>query len=214
MIAFAYAQTGPRMAALYLTLAEGLVANLKAICPNESVLMLTDEQTPIVKGVNSVLRVERTMPLMTWRLKAHQLAHSMADEILFVEPDVRLVEDVMHVFQEPFDIAVTTREEKARLQDEDRDTPYTLGMTFSRSDQFWREAKMVCQSLSERDQTWFGDMLAVDVVVKSGKFDVKPLDGAIYNHVVNDPAETVTAKALHYKGKRKMFLFPQVEEAA
>lgn len=213
MIAFAYVDTGPRMSALYSTLAEGLVDNLKSVVPNQPILMVTDEKTSAVKGVN-VLRVEMTVPLMTWRLKAHQVAHSLADEILFVEPDVRLVEDVMDVFNEPFDIAITSREEKARLEDETRDTPYTLGMTFSRSAEFWREAKVFCQGLSERDQTWFGDMLAVDHVVNSWKFDIKTLDGSIYNHVVNNPKEKTQAKALHYKGKRKAFLFPSVEEAA
>jgi len=214
MIAFAYSDTGPKRSALYGALAEGMVQNIKEFMPDQEILMLTDDKTPIVKGVNGVLRIERTMQLMTWRLKCHQLAHSMADEIVFVEPDVRFQANIMDDFDRSVDVAVTTREKEVTLDNKRINTPFTLGMTFSRSAEFWREAKLYCQTLTAEDQDWFGDMLSIAHVIDGGKFNVAKMDGAIYNHVVNDPDLPTNAKVLHYKGKRKTWLFPSVEEAA
>ena len=215
MIAFAYADTGPKMTALYRALADGMIASARAAMPDEQIVLLTDDTTPMFKGIDKVLRVERTMPLMVWRLKCHQVGHTLGDEILFVEPDVRFNAGVMEVFSNAFDIAITTRERAVTLENERRNTPYTLGMTFSRSAEFWRSAKIYCQTLPVEEQGWFGDMLSIAAIIDEGQFNVRQLDGAVYNHVVNDPNEAPTgAKALHYKGRRKAFLFPQAEEAA
>lgn len=214
-IAFAYAAAGPQhLQALYHSLAEGLIENLKSVT-DAPILQLSDDKTETFKGVSSILRIERNIPLMTWRMKAHQLAHSMAEEILFVEPDVRLNEDILDVFEQSFDIAVTPRIDDVAWGDESlsEKAPYTQGTTFSRSDQFWREAKMYCQSLPEREQNWMGDLLSIAHVIGGGKYKVLELDGSVYNRIPNDPTET-NAKALHYKGKRKAWLFPQMTEAA
>lgn len=212
MIAFAYAQTTDINSALYAPLANGLCDSIREFMPGEEILLLTDDDTPVIKGVNAVIRIPKTMPLMTWRLKCHQVAHSVADEILFVEPDVRFYQGVMDVFNDEFDIAITTREPAVNLKSKRLNTPYTLGMTFSRSQEFWREAKMYCQTLDDKDQEWFGDMLSIAHVIDGGDFKVDKLDGAVFNHVINDPDEIITARAVHYKGKRKNWLFPLIKE--
>lgn len=214
MIAFAYCNTGPKMSALYAGMIEGLIKNIKDVMPKQQITMITDEHTPVFNGLNHLLRVDRKVGLMTWRLKCHQMAHEMFEEILFVEPDVRFREDVMDGFAGDFDVALTTREPEVALNDERINTAFTFGMTFSRNGEFWRQCKLFCQTLSPEDQDWFGDMLAIAHVVENGAFRIKMLDGAVYNHVVNDPRAPTTAKALHYKGKRKAWLFPQAEEAA
>ena len=215
MIAFAYCNTGPKREALYTALAIGMVENIRAVMPDQEILMVTDDKTPPIKGINKILRIERNMPLMTWRLKCHQLAHSFGDEIVFTEPDVRFRSNIMDDFDRSVDIAVTTREFDVFINNEKLNSPFTLGMTFSRSAEFWREAKLFCQTMSEEDQGWFGDMLSIAHVIGTEKFNVVQMDGSIYNHVVNDPHADTDAKVLHYKGKRKSFLFPvAVEEAA
>lgn len=214
MIAFAYCNTGPKMTALYTGMVEGLVKNIREVMPEQKILMITDEKTPASRGVHQVLRIDRTTGLMTWRLKCHQMAHEMHDEILFVEPDVRFRSPVDEVWSDKFDVAVTSREPEVRLDDPRIDTDFTFGMTFSRSGEFWRQCKLKCQTLSPEDQDWFGDMLSIDHVMKDGGFDVKVIDGSVYNHVVNDPNAPTDAKVLHYKGKRKAWLFPVVKEAA
>ena len=214
MIAFAYCDRSTDHAPMYHTLAEGLVANIREVMPSQEILMITDEDTQMIKGINKVLRVPRTMPLMPWRLKCHQFAHDLSDEIMFTEPDVRFQADVMGDFPGNADIAVTTREQEVLLENERLNTPFTLGMTFSRNAEFWREAKIYCQSLTAKDQDWFGDMLSIAHVIDSGKFTVVQMNGSIYNHVVNDPDKPTDAKVLHYKGKRKHWLFPRMTEEA
>jgi len=197
---------------LYQALLEGLVKNVREIAPREKILYLTDDDAPKLLGVDT-LRISRTTPLMTWRLKAHQMAHAAADEILFVEPDVRLIENVMDEFEDKsFDVAVTTREIEVTLEGKRLNAPYTLGSTFSRSAEFWREAKLYCQTLPEDEQGWFGDMVSIAHVIDGGMYKVKKLNGAVYNHVPNDPNKPITAKVVHYKGKRKSWLFPTVRE--
>lgn len=212
MIAFAYCHTGPKMSAMYSALIEGLIKNVREVMPEQTILFLTDDDTPIFKGVNQVLRIPRSVGLMTWRLKCHQMAHEMAQEIIFTEPDVRFCSPVE--FSGDFDIAVTTREQEVTLENERLNTPFTLGMTVSRSGEFWRQAKLHCQTLSPKDQGWFGDMLSIAHVIQNGDFKVSYLDGSTYNHVVNDPNKPTDAKVLHYKGKRKTWLFPLAQECA
>lgn len=214
MIALAYADLTPDRSALYRGLISGLIDNINTVCPGEKLLLLTDDTTPLISGVSQVLRVPRTMGLMTWRLKCHQLAHGVADEILFIEPDVRFSENVMSEFAAgDFDVSITTREAEVILADDRIASNYGFGVMYSKSQDFWREAKLYCQTLSEKYQNWFGDMLAIEHVLDSGQFRVKVMPGAIYNHVVNDPCETSDAKVRHYKGKRKAWLFDQAVEA-
>lgn len=214
MIAFAYCDRSTEFAPMYQAMAEAMVKNVREVMPDQEILMITDDTTPMTKGINKVLRIERTTPLMPWRLKAHQYAHDLADEIVFVEPDVRFKANVMKDFDRTVDIAVTTREDEVLLENERLNTPFTLGMTFSRNAEFWRQAKLYCQGLSAKDQDWFGDMLSIAHVIASKAFNVTQMDGSIYNHVVNDPYKPTDAKVLHYKGKRKAWLFPKVVEEA
>ena len=214
MIAFAYAEAGPKNAAMYRSLISGMVMSIRDTMPDEEIIMLTDDDTPVVKEVNGIIRIPRTMPIMTWRLKCHQVAHAIGENILFTEPDVRFKANVMGEFARDFDVAMTTREEAVLLDNEEINTPFTLGMTLSKSDEFWREAKLYCQTLDAKYQDWFGDIMAIAHVVNGGKFNVEILDGGEFNHVVNDPAEQSDAKVLHYKGKRKNFLFDVIKEAA
>lgn len=208
-IAFAYCESTPELNALYSGLLPGMVKNMREMT-EAPILQLSDEHTPIVKGVSAVLRIDK-LPLMVWRMKAHQMAHSQAEEIYFVEPDVRLRADVLDVFEQSFDIAITPRETGVMWGDEALPT-YTLGSTFSRSDEFWREAKIYCQTLPERDQHWIGDLRSVAHVIEGGKYRVVELDPSIYNHIPNELVEKSEAKVLHYKGKRKSWLFPQIVE--
>jgi hypothetical protein len=213
-VAFAYCNAIPQYQLLYAALIDGMVKNVREKT-NLPLLMVTDDTTPAIHGVHC-LRVPKEQPLMVWRLKAHQMAHTFADEVLFVEPDVRIVEDISHVWDEPFDVTVTPRTGRAKFNGEEitERAPYTLGLSFSRSDEFWRAAKIFCQTLSKADQTWMGDMYSVAEIVKVGAFKVKELDGRTYNRVPDNKDDMDGAKVIHYGGKRKAWLFPVAQEAA
>lgn len=219
VIAFAYADAIPRLSPIYRGIAEDLVVNIKAVMPGIPVFHVADEKTVPIPGAE-VLRVERDVPLMTWHMKCHREAQSLGDEVLFTEPDVRFRSEILHVFDEPFDIAVTEREvdstwtidgQKVMLSDV---APYTLGTTFSRSREFWDDVTKHCATLADKEQHWLGDMLSLWAVMQTGKYKVKVIPGPIYNHIPCSREDSCDVKVLHYKGMRKEWLFPGLREAA
>ena len=220
IIAFAYADTIPRLASLYRGLAEGLVKNVNRVMPGVDVVHVADNETPAIPGVNGVLRVNRKVPLMSWHMLCHHFAHTLADEVLFTEPDVRFRDSILHVFDDPdFEVAVTEREvdsiwnldgTNVKLSDA---APYTLGTTFSRSPEFWKEVTKHCLTLGDREQHWIGDMLSLWAVMQTGRYKVKVIPGPIYNHIPCSREDACDVKVLHYKGMRKEWLFEGVRES-
>lgn len=220
VVAFAYADAIPRLSAIYRGLAEDLVANVKAVMPGTPIFHVTDEKTYPIPGAE-VLRVARDVPLMTWHMKCHREAQALGDEVLFTEPDVRFKASILDVFDDPdFDIAVTEREvdstwdingQKVLLSDV---APYTLGTTFSRSRDFWREVTEHCATLGDKEQHWLGDMLSLWAIMQTGRYKVKVIPGPIYNHIPCAREDTCDCKVLHYKGMRKEWLFKGLREEA
>ena len=220
IIAFAYADAIPRLSPIYRGLVEGLCENIRAVMPGTKIVHVTDEATKPLLGPDERLHVARDIPLMTWHMRAHMEAQALADEVMFTEPDVRFKSDILHVFDDDdFDIAVTAREvdanwdlngKRVMLSDV---APYTLGTTFSRSAEFWRECAEHCATLGDREQHWLGDMLALSAVIEAKRYRVKVIDGRTYNHIPCSREDSCDVKVLHYKGMRKDFLFPQAREA-
>lgn len=221
VIAFAYADAIPRLTPIYRGLAESLCENLHAVMPGVSVVHVTDNRTAPIRGADDVLIVPRDVPLMTWHMRCHAEAQSLGEEVLFTEPDVRFKSEILHVFDDPdFDIAVTEREVDSTWDIDGRKVllsdvaPYTLGTTFSRSEEFWREVTAHCAGLGDKEQNWIGDMLSLVAVINTGKYKVKILPGQIYNHIPCSREDSCDVRVLHFKGMRKEWLFTQAREAA
>lgn len=221
IIAFAYADAIPRLTPIYRGLAEGLCENIKEVMPGTRIVHVTDDATNPLEGPDDRLIVKRDVPLMTWHMRCHQMAQSLGEEVLFTEPDVRFRQEILHVFDDPdFDIAVTEREvdsvwdingQKVMLSDV---APYTLGTTFSRKAEFWKDVTEHCATLGDKEQHWLGDMLSLWAVMQTGKYKVKVIPGPIYNHIPCSREDKCDVRVLHYKGMRKEWLFTQAREAA
>jgi hypothetical protein len=218
VVAFAYADAIPRLSALYRGLAEGLCQNVRQVMPGVEIVHVSDKDTAPLEGPHKRLEVARDVPLMTWHMRCHEQAQALGGEILFTEPDVRFRADVLDVFDDDFDIAVTEREvdstwdvegQKLMLSDI---APYTLGTTFSRSAPFWGEVTAHCATLRMKEQNWIGDMLSLYAVMQTGRYNVKVLSGPIYNHIPCSRDDACPVKVLHYKGMRKEWLFQGVKE--
>ena len=221
IIAFAYADAIPRLQHIYRGIAEDLCANIKAVMPGTRIVHVTDALTAPLDGPDERFIVEREVPLMTWHMLCHERAQSLADEVLFTEPDVRFRADILHVFDDPdFDVAVTEREVDSTWDINGQKVllsavaPYTLGTTFSRSASFWKEVTAHCATLGEKEQHWLGDMLALYAVMQTGRYRVKVIPGPIYNHIPCSREDDCDVKVLHFKGMRKEWLFLQAREAA
>lgn len=216
IVAFAYADTHKTLVPLYRGCAEGLVENVKTIMPGATVLHIADDDTKAIKGAN-VLRVPRKVGLMSWRLIAHHMAHALEDEILFAEPDARFKFDVRDELRDlGADVTLTDRECDVAwgVTTMKEIAPYGFGVSYSRCPDFWKDAAKHCLKLSEREQTWIGDMLGVKAVFDEGKYNAKITSGRVYCHSPCSENDECDVRVLHYKGARKSWLFPIAAEAA
>ena len=216
IIAFAYCDVLRELSPTYRACIPGMVASIRQAMPDARVYHITDDKSEPAEGCET-FRVARTNDhIMTWRLEAQARAQELGPEILFTEPDVRFYSDVLEVWSEKFDIAITGRESGGTFRGQQllHIAPWTQGCVFSRSPDFWRDAAAHCATLGRKSQLWFGDMLSIAKVIRSGKYRVTELDAAIYNHIPNEPGELVASKVVHFKGERKNWLFNMATEAA
>ena len=177
-----------------------LVESAKRAMPGVEVWQLTDGDCPKVAGIDGCLRVSGRMPMAVRRMTAHSMLHG---EWLFVDTDVVIQKDVRHVFESPFLVAVTDRVGSIWEHSPDvKDMPYNMGVTFSRSPEFWAEAKERLLKLDPQLQQWCGDQLVVCAMAKEKLAKVLP--GHIYNFTPGTRDEDRSHAAIvHYKGSRK-----------
>jgi hypothetical protein len=205
-VGFFLVDTGTVESSCGLVCAEGLVQSVHATMPGVPAVQLTDERTPAVPGVQAVRRLP-TAPMAVLRL-AHQAAVTGA--WLFVDSDVVIQRDVRDVFHQQFDVALTTRNWphlKLAAGFSER-MPFNVGVVFSRSQAFWRDAEALVRQMPDDLQHWMGDQQAICDLVATGRFTLALLKGTRYNlppaaDADRTPAtEKMERKAfiIHYKG--------------
>lgn len=184
-------------------IAKSLIVSAKRVMPDVEVWQLTDGNTPKVAGIDGCLRVGGDMPMAVRRMTAHSMLHG---EWLFVDTDVVVQKDVRHVFESPFLVAVTDRVGSLWEHSPDvKDMPYNMGVTFSRSPDFWLDAKEKLLQLDPELQQWCGDQLVVCAL--AGPKYLKVLPGHIYNFTPGTRDEDRSHAAIvHYKGARKAWI--------
>lgn len=166
-------------------------------------LQLTDQRTPSVPGVETVLR----LPWNGERLMTYRLQHlaALAEPVLIVDTDVLFERDVSHVWDRPFDVALTRRTGPAPDPngiDLAEVMPYNTGVMFSRSQAFWQRCHALCREFPEEVQRWYGDQYAVRFAAP--EFAVLELPVDPYNYSPAAPEEDVSQRyIIHYKGERK-----------
>lgn len=170
------------------------------------VVHFTDEQTFAIAGADTVIR----RPTTAVALACVEHYAECQGDWLFVDTDVLIQRNVSHVFDEPFDIAVATRE--GTLKDSEVGTkfmdamPFNKGAVFSRSPQFWRAVVDRCRQFAPKRQQWMGDQRAMCDVIASGVFAVKVLP-ARFNYPPKSPREDWRQQAIvHLKGPRKQWV--------
>lgn len=185
-----------------------MVRSVRGAMPTVPVIQFTDKTTPMVNGVDSVLRRE-PLPIALAVLEAYANTWP-EDHWLLLDTDVLVQADVRDVFSEPFDIAVATRE--GTLKDCEVGTkfmarhPFNKGVVFSRSTAFWEAALKALRAMPEKLHGWMGDQQAMCAVIASEAFHVQVLSNA-YNYPPKAQREDVRDKhILHFKGPRKAWL--------
>lgn len=184
---------------------QAMVRSVKQAMPGVRIVHFTDVQTPVIDGVDWAVRP--TLPVALGCLDAYAQCEG---DWLFLDTDVIVREDVRHVFDQPFDIAVAER--AGTLKPSEVDTkfmasmPYNKGAVFSRSQAFWLDALARCRQMKPTRQQWMGDQQAMNDAILSGKYAVEVLPNR-YNYPPLTATDDLRDKAIvHYKGPRKAWM--------
>lgn len=195
----------------YHEMAKRTLESVREAMPGVEVHHLTDDYTPKIEGLDSTRVFYGDMPMAVRRMMHHAACEG---EWLFIDCDCIVRKDVRHVFDEPFDVALTDRE--GTITNETRYAavmPHNIGVTFSRSPAFWLTVVKYLQTMAAEQQEWEGDQQVVNAMVKAGGmgFNIKTLPGLLYNYPPRseDDPRTADASIVHYKGARKQYLLKE-----
>lgn len=184
-----------------------MVASVRSVMPGAEIVQMSDPATPRVPGVDTVVRREWDGMKVTQFRLAH-MAELDRPAAIFIDPDVVVQRPLDHVFEQPFEVALTVRHEPLRdLDGVDIAAlmPYNMGVSFSRQPRFWAAARDYCGQLpDDAHNNWYGDQLALKHVVDTGAFHVLELPCEQYNYSPRTEEEDVGERyVVHYKGMRK-----------
>lgn len=177
------------------------------------IIQLTDLTTPKVDEVDSVQRLDGDI------VSSFQLRHlaQLQGEILFIDYDTIVLEDVSHVFQQDFDIAITARCAREVALDRllYKVCPHNGGVIFSRSPAFWQLAAERYDARTD-DQSWFKHQIIITEAINALKqFKYLELASERYNHTPETRDEDLSGRAIvHYKGTKKSWMVNQKDEEA
>ena len=192
-----------------LAMADRMIASAKSVMPDVEIYHLTDGFTKSPKGVTDTIRICGSMPMAVRRMTLHSMC---VGDWLFVDTDIIFRKSVEHVFDDPFDVALTDRNGTITHEaDYAKLMPYNIGVVFSRNPEFWTMVKGYLVQMPEKYQQWEGDQRIVCELMKHNHgFDVKIIPGAIYNYPPKRADDPQDAAIMHYKGNRKKWLLEEV----
>lgn len=159
------------------------------------IVMLTDETTE-AQDVDEVVRFPCRGQIAKDHIEA--LKGFEHDETVHLDTDLIVKGDVRHVFDQPFDVALTWRVASMR---------YNSGVMFSRSHDFWVKCSEWFEGKGDRTAEWTGEQRAVNDVAETGEFNVLELPCDTYNwSPCKERQEREQALIWHYKGARKKWM--------
>lgn len=190
----------------HLEFARLMVESVNRVMPGVEIVHLTNGACPTIEGV-TVKRLDGDMPMAVRRMTLHSQCDG---DWLFIDSDIILNKDVRDVFDAHFDIAVTDRiGTYMEHTPYGKAMPYNMGVTFSRSAQFWLDVRKFLLMQPAHLQRWEGDQRMVCAMVDrcQDDYDFKILPGRVYNFTPEHERESVEhAAILHYKGGRKAWM--------
>jgi hypothetical protein len=216
-IGFFLVDTGTVDSALGIVCATALMNSARQAMPHARVVQFTDEQSPSVAGVDEVRRLP-VEPMALLRMKHHA---SVTGEWLFVDSDVYFQHDVTSVFEQKFDVALTTRDwpHLKKAQGFSDRMPFNVGVVFSRSHKFWRDVYKRVADMPKAEREWMGDQQAICDMVTGSRYRFAFLKGSRYNFPPSMDDSKASNKLLrkalivHYKGpERKALLLNRLND--
>lgn len=179
------------------------------------VVQMTDDKSAMVPGVDTVSRaaIPEGMSYTEYRLR--HINFLAGEPFIHLDTDVIVQRDLMEVFEQDFDVALTRRYGKVWLKGKNivEDEPYNAGVFFSRTPGFWKEMIEHYDELTDYYKRWRGDQFLLAKVAATGKYKVLDLDCKVWNRTPNLEKEDVGDSAVvHYKGHRKPWMLKRAYE--
>jgi len=198
------------------SLAQIMVASVRAAMPGARIVQMSDYDTKMVRGVDEIVRKHWDRKfLMPFRLL--HLQDFQAERSVFLDADVVVRKNLGELFNDEFDVALTYRDESdpsLRKSPEAFELmPFNAGVMLARASgrDFWAEAYRSCLRMPEDSRRWFGDQLAIKEVAARTTLKVRQYPCALYNYSPIKPDEDMTeVYVVHYKGDiRKVWMQEQ-----
>lgn len=186
--------------------AYAMIRSVRKHLPECQIVQLTDEVTPILPGVDAMVRMPYEGDFGAWRLKHFAYFEG---ETLHLDYDVIVNRDVSHIFDLEFDVALTKRptNDKTVGRKINQASPHNLGVVFSRNPDFWQKVYAHYTQVKERSWMWIQIATTECAHFLKDEFKVLELPGETYNYTPTSPLEDVSDKAIvHYKGDRKHWM--------
>jgi len=153
--------------------------------PNAKIIHLTDEHTPGCPTADEVRRFSCPWPTQPVNLEtvtmigAYYLAECGIEEMLISDPDMLYNANLEPLFADDYDVTLAARPAYDRVSDAYRRLyPYN-SMMIVKNSQFVKDCYLQLRRF--RRMNWARDMEARSLIVNSGKYKVRILDGETYN---------------------------------
>lgn len=132
------------------------------------------------------------------------ISSHLEGDVLFLDVDVIVREDVSSVFDQDFDVAVTTD-----MRPGAPGIKYNGGVIFSRCPAYWRAIAEAVKGMDfcKTPGDWEPIERARGAVADSGEFKLRVLPGEEYNYIPANAGD-MRGKITHYRGKRKTWMIP------
>lgn len=176
------------------------IDSVRKAMPHAEVWELTTPKGPALNA-DQVLRHDVQGP---FGYRRTVLCSMMTGNTVFLDTDVLVMDDVSSVFDENFDVAVTTDMKPGADW-----VKYNGGVVFCRNPEYWRGLSEVCRDIDFRKESgdWETIEKAWNEYADSVRLNVKRLPGEVFNYVPNDP-EDKAGKIIHFRGNRRAWMFP------
>jgi len=182
------------------TLAEKCIASVREHMPQAEIWHVTTLDGPTTLSADKTIRKDVKGPFAYRRA---MLNAEMTGDVLFIDDDVIIRADVSDVFDDDFEVCVTTD-----MQPGAPEIKYNAGVIFCRVPAYWQAIAHECKNMDfgKVDGDWYPIEMAHNRIAESG-FKLKVLPGDEYNHIPAN-ADDIGGKIAHYRGNRKVWLFP------
>lgn len=181
------------------------VASIRTTMPQAKIHQLTDMQTPSIEGTHYLHRKESKYPVTrgSVNLIGYQYLVDMPlNSVIFTDPDMFYAGDISSLMEGNFDVAVAMRPTGDPVPvNYAMDYPFCSLMVV-KNPLFWLDCYYTM--LRYDDLEWSSNMKAVAEVIKSGKYNIRLLDGNLYNAMPDKYDSAV--KVYHCKGSYKKYM--------